>query len=89
MPDREENEFPSEDRRRSPQLTTWRLGRLEDEMKTKAAKEEVQRVENDVKEDFGRLLNEVDGMKKAMWAVAGSWLVGSGMFLLAVLEFAR
>jgi hypothetical protein len=83
----EDPNFP--DRRTPRDLISYRLGQAEKNLEGRASQRDLDKLERDVAEDFARLLQEVDGMKKAMWAVAGSWLVGSGMFLLAVLEFAR
>lgn len=62
------------------------IGRLWTE---KASAESVQNLQRDVRDLRADMKDEVGGLRKTLLVVAGAWLFGTLMFLIAALEFVQ
>lgn len=83
MPDREYDteEFPSRDRRRGGDALAWRVGALEEQIKTRASSKDVDNLEKDINE----VADELNSLRRAIVIFSLSMIGTGGMFLLGVL----
>jgi len=75
------DDFPTRDRRRGGDALSWRVGNLEETIKTKASQEQVSNVIDDVK----AVADELNSLRRAIVIFSLSMIGTGGMFLLGIL----
>jgi hypothetical protein len=75
------DDYPERDRRRGGDALGWRVGALEDAIKSKADKKDVENVEKDV----SAVAEELNSLRRAIVIFSLSMIGTGGMFLLGIL----
>lgn len=75
------DDFPDFDRRRGGDALGWRVGALEDALKSKAASKDVDNLEKDI----AAVADELNSLRRAIVIFSLSMIGTGGMFLLGIL----